>query len=128
PMSAPRSGSGPVGHGGPALSLKWRADAAVLRHRGAELQAVVLEQCATELEAYERERGLEALTLEAAAAESGYSYSALQKLVAAGTLANVGDKHKPRVRRGELPRKAGRVRRDGEPDLAGAVLGRRGAR
>jgi len=119
--------NGPVaGLGG--LAAQWLADAAVLRHRGATVQAELLEQCAGELEAAERERGLEALSLEQAAAESGYSYSQLQKLVAAGTLANVGEPHRPRVRRGELPRKAGRVERDGEPDLAGAVLGRRGAR
>ena len=114
--------------GGPVLSLKWRADAAVLRHRGAVLQAEVLEQCAAELEACERERGLEQLTLEQAAAESGYSYSQLQKLVGSGALTNVGDKHRPRVRRGELPRKAGRVQPEGEPDLAALVQGRRGAR
>ena len=120
-MNAPVAGYG-------VLAARWRADAAVLRHRGAELQAEVLEQCAAELEADERERALEALTLERAALESGYSYSQLQKLVASGHLANVGDKHRPRVRRGELPRKPGRVEHEGEPDLAALVQGRRGAR
>jgi len=110
------------------LSAKWRAAAVELRHWGAELQATVLEQCAAELEAYERECALEQLTLEQAAAESGYSYSQLQKLVGSGALTNVGEPHKPRVRRGDLPRKPGRVAHEGEPDLAALVQGRRGAR
>jgi hypothetical protein len=91
-----------------ALVARWRADAEVLRRRGAEIQAVVLEGCAADLEAFERQQALEALTLEQAAAESGFSYSALQRAVASGTVANVGTKGSPRVRRGDLPRKARR--------------------
>src|SRR3989442_492804 len=117
-MNAPGASCG-------VLAARWREEATVLRHRGAEAQAVALESCAAELEAYERERGLEQLTLEQAAAESGYSYSQLQKLVASGALANVGEPHKPRVRRGELPRKPGRPQHDGEPDLASLVIERR---
>ena len=120
-MNGPVAGSG-------VLAARWRAEAAVLRRRGAALQAEVLEQCAAELEADERERALEALTLEQAATESGYSYSALQKLVGSGALTNVGDKHRPRVRRGELPRKPSRVQHESEPDLAALVQSRRGAR
>lgn len=80
------------------------------------------------MEAYERERELEALTLEQAAQESGYSYSQLQKLLAGGTLPNVGAKNHPRVRRGALPRKPGTQQPDdgGEPQLAVLVgTGRR---
>src|SRR6266571_7269591 len=51
------------------------------------------------------ERELEALTLEQAERESGYSYSALQKMVATGRLRNVGAPHRPRVQRGDLPKK-----------------------
>ena len=50
-------------------------------------------------------------TLEQAAVESGYSYSALQKMVADGELMNVGKKGAPRIRRGDLPKKAARPRR-----------------
>jgi hypothetical protein len=108
------------------LATRWRAEAALLRRRGAELQAVTLESCAVELEAHEREQALEALTLERAAQESGYSYSALQKLVATGTLANVGRAHAPRVRRGDLPRKVGRAApAPGGPDLAALIRGGR---
>ena len=67
---------------------------------------------------------LEALTLGDAAEESGYSYSAIQKMVASGELSNLGDKGNPRVRRGDLPRKAiAPPTQSGEPDLAGMILG-----
>jgi hypothetical protein len=105
----------------PTVSLPelWRAEAEILRRRGAGPQADVLESCATELEEREQTRELERLSLEQAAAESGFSYSALQKMVAQGEITNVGRKGKPLVRRGELPRKA---RRGQMPDLAGAVI------
>ncbi len=107
------------------LAAHWRTEADTLRRRGAEGQAVALESCADELEAAHREEALEALTLNAASQESGYSYSALQKKVASGELPNMGTKNCPRVRRGDLPRKTGQLSRrpsDGEPDLAGKVL------
>ena len=107
---------------GSSLPERWRQEAGVLRRRGAANQADALESCADELEAWERERALEALTLEDAERESGYSYSALEKMVRRGELENVGEKGRPRVRRGDLPRK---VRREA-PDLAGPVLEGRG--
>ena len=107
------------------VASRWRTDAATLRSRGAVAQAVLLESCADELEAALREHSLQALTLNEASQESGYSYSTLQKKVASGELPNMGTKNCPRVRRGDLPRKAGQLPRgpsDGEPDLAGKVL------
>ena len=107
------------------LATRWRDEAATFRKRGAGAQAVLLESCAEELETVLRERDLEALTLQGASEESGYSYSALQKMVAEGKLPNRGDKNRPRVRRGDLPRKAGRLPRgpsDGEPNLAETIL------
>jgi hypothetical protein len=68
-----------------------------------------------------REWELEALTLEEAVKESGYTYSALQKKVG-GEIENVGSKGSPRIRRQDLPMKGGR---GGEPDLAGAILANR---
>ena len=106
-------------------AAQWRTVAGTLRDHGAEVQAVLLERCADEIEADHRERALEALTLNQATLESGYSYSALQKKVASGELPNMGTKNCPRLRRGDLPRKAGQLPRgpsDGEPDLAGKVL------
>jgi hypothetical protein len=106
------------------LPARWRADADILRRRGAVPQAEALESCAVELEAFEQERQLEALTLEQAVIESGYSYSALEKMVRAGQLQNVGIRGKPRVRRGDLPRKviAPKPMTATGPDLAGDAL------
>ena len=106
------------------LTTQWRRGAETLRKWGAGAQAAVLESCAEELDTVLREHELEALTLHGAMEESGYSYSAIQKMVAKGRVPNVGDKTRPRVRRGDLPRKPGRLPRgpSGEPDLAGTIL------
>jgi hypothetical protein len=90
------------------LPKRWIEDASLLRRYSAIAQAEVLEICATQLEAELREHELEALTLEEAVEESGYSYSALQKKVAAGELENVGKKGHPRIPRWQLPKKGGR--------------------
>lgn len=63
------------------------------------------------------------LTLQEAAAESGYSYSALQKMVAGGELENQGDKGSPRVHRCDLPKKPSQRAQIEGPDLAGMILG-----
>ena len=105
------------------LTTRWRTEAETLHRRGADEQAHVLESCAVELEEQGRAFSLEALTLEQAVAESGFSYSAVQKMVSNGTIPNVGKKGAPRVRRGDLPKKLARgEHRQGEPDLAGLVL------
>ena len=109
------------------LTTRWRAEADVLHRRGADEQAFVLKSCASELEHEGHLFSLEALTLEQAADSSGFSYSALQKMVRDGTIPNVGKKGAPRVRRGDLPKKAvPHEPSDSEPDLAKLVLaGRR---
>ena len=48
----------------------------------------------------------ELLSLGAAALESGYSADYLGKLISGGRLKYAGNRHRPRVRRGDLPRKA----------------------
>ena len=128
-MAAERGGYGGMKLTRPspiALIAKWRADAAVLRHRGAEALAVSLESCAAELETLAREWDIEALTLEQAAQESGFSYSHLQHLVAAKRLRNAGTARRPRIRRADLPRKAGTPH--DEPGLADRVLAARSQR
>jgi hypothetical protein len=109
-----------------ALTRRWRDDAALLRRRGAEAQAIALESCALDLEEEDRRLSLETLTLEQAEGESGYSYGALQKMVGDGRLPNAGGPHRPRIRRCDLPKKprTGRETAKGEPDLAGLVLAR----
>lgn len=105
------------------LARRWREEAVALRLRGADKQASVLESCAAELDEHARLVSLAALTLEEAVEESGYSYTAIQKMVATGRLANVGRRHRPRVRRGDLPKKGKRPSPvQSEPDLAAQVL------
>ncbi len=106
------------------LRMRWHSEAEILRRRGAEKQAAVLKQCACELEQERRLVALEELTLEQAVEESGYSYSALQKMVREGTIPNAGKKCVPRVRRCDLPKKPGGSNQPtkGEPDLAELVL------
>jgi hypothetical protein len=68
--------------------------------------AGVLEWCIKDLAAALEAHRLELLTLREAADESGYSYSSLEKSVRDGDIPNYGKKGRPRVRRGDLPRKA----------------------
>lgn len=110
------------------LTSRWRNEAEIFERRGAANQAATLMSCADELEQWMRERELEKLSLTQATEESGFSYSALQKMVAKGRLTNVGDKNRPRVRRCDLPRKPSRstpVEDEAEPDLAGTILANR---
>jgi hypothetical protein len=90
-----------------SLIARWRSDIETLKRCGCNDAAIALGNYVSELEAALREGELETLTLEEAVIESGYSYSALQKQVANGTLANLGRKGAPRVRRKDLPAKAG---------------------
>jgi len=107
-----------------ALVQRWRDDVTLLRRRGADAQAATLESCASELEEEVRRLSIETLTLAQAGRESGYSYHALQKMLADGRLPNAGGRHRPRIRRGDLPRKPStrHERANGEPDLASLVL------
>lgn len=104
------------------LATSWRQKATTLREWSAAPQAEALERCAAELEATMREQALDELSLEQAVEVSGYTYSSLQKKVATGQLDNVGEPGRPRVRRGDLPRKGGSLARG----IAEEVLARRG--
>ena len=107
-----------------ALPEEWRRRSREMEELGATPQARTLEWCASELEQAQREWELKELTLQEAEAESGYSYSALQKMVAGGQLENVGDKGSPKVRRRDLPRRprSAAASRFEEPDLAEELL------
>ena len=89
--------------------------------------AAALPELARRLEERARDYQLETLSLEAAAEESGYSYSHLQRMVAEGAIENVGAPGSPRIRRSSLPHKAGQgLRLGAEPgDLADMILARR---
>jgi hypothetical protein len=105
------------------LARRWREEASLLRRRAASIQADVLESCAAELAAWAQERELQPLTLEQAAAESGYTYSAIEKMVRRGAIGNVGKKGAPRIRRGDLPRRAAGRARPPAPEISALALG-----
>jgi hypothetical protein len=107
----------------PNLADKWREEAQILRRRRAVSLAELLEDCASELEADQRQRELEVLSLEQAAFESGYTYSALQKMVADGKVENFGKKGSPRIRRADLPRKARKETADFATDILNRQAG-----
>jgi hypothetical protein len=102
------------------LVVRWRELAATFAHFGQAEPAALLQTCANDLEAATTETALETLTLEQAATESGYSYSAIEKSVRAGRIPNAGAPGRPRIRRADLPHK---VRRAGVRSIA-AVVGR----
>lgn len=110
--------------GVPALVARWRDEAGLFRRRGQASLADLLESVAAELhEAIEADR-LQLLTLHQAAAESGLSYSGLEKAVRAGRIPNAGRPGQPRIRRADLPRKP-HTPLTGPSDLAERVLASR---
>jgi hypothetical protein len=90
------------------LPAHWRARAEELRPI-APGAAYIYDQVALELERALRQAGDEVLNLRQAARESGYSEDYLGRLLKAGKLANAGRPGAPKIRRGDLPRKATRV-------------------
>lgn len=88
------------------LAAFWRARAGDLRPY-APAAAQAFERAAAELEGALRDAADEPLTLAEASAESGYSERRLRELVATGDIPQAGRKHAPRIRRGDLPRRAG---------------------
>src|SRR5690348_8912900 len=101
------------------LIARWLADATLLRSHGAIEAAATKELAAAELEAFERDRALEALPLSEAAKESGFSAAHLGRLLAESRIPNAGEKGAPRIRRKDLPRKPPTKRSTpaGDPDL-----------
>ncbi len=106
-----------------ALVDRWREEAERYERDAVPGHAAVLRRVAAELEGWWRERELEELTLEQASELGGYSYSALEKGVRTGTIPNAGESGRPRIRRRDVPRKPGRNREPGEPDLAAIARG-----
>ena len=104
------------------LVSQWRTEVDLLRKRGSKAVAAAVESCAGELEQTLVEADLEALTLDQAAEESGYSKSHLSRLIAADRLPNAGRRNAPRIKRGDLPRKPEDPMDDG-PDLVGRIHG-----
>lgn len=88
---------------------------------GDEARARALEWAATRLEAALGALRDQPLTLDQAARESGYSAGHLGRFVREGKIPNAGRPNAPRIRRGDLPAKAGVLR----PEPAAAMVDRR---
>ena len=98
------------------LAVRWKTEADTLERRYADERAARLFRLhAVELEEAIREEEAEALTLQEASAESGFSADHLGRLLRDGKLPNAGRPHAPRIRRDRLPVKAGCAVANGEP-------------
>ncbi len=89
---------------------RWSRRADELKRLAANVdgQRLIAELLA-ELALLFRDEDSQALTLREAAQESGYSPDHLGREVRAGRIPNVGRRNAPRIRRGDLPRKPGRL-------------------
>ena len=88
-----------------ALAQRWRTRADDLaRFSGPAAEA--FRECASELTAA-LESDDDSVTLLEASRLGGYTTDHLQRLVSKGTLANVGRKYRPRIRRVDVPMKPG---------------------
>jgi len=87
------------------LAEKWRQEAEQNERRGLKDLANFARSFADELEAYEEDWTNQLLTLDEAAAESGYHKDHLSLLISQGKIPNAGKKGAPRIRRRDLPRK-----------------------
>lgn len=90
------------------LLSKWRDRAEELQPFAAAA-AEAFRRAAQELEDALAEQRLAVLSLQEAAAESGYSVDHLSREIREGRIPNAGRKGKPRIRRSDLPRKPGHV-------------------
>jgi hypothetical protein len=92
------------------LVWQWREEAEMLRtrYRNEEL-AALCEAHASDLEHQLHTSDAESVTIQQAAAISGFSYSHLRRLMDSGALTNVGEPGAPRLLVGQLPMKPGRA-------------------
>lgn len=108
-----------------ACVAKWSGEAEALRRLGAHVDgAKLIEAILADLQASGRAEATEALTLEEAARESGYTAEHLGKLLRTGTIPNAGRKNAPRILRRHLPYKPSALRETPDsPKLVGATPG-----
>ena len=91
-----------------ALAALWESRADTVAPYSAPA-ARAFRAAAAELRAVLQAQGDDTVTLSEAAHMGGYSRDHLERLVRAGRLLNVGAKHRPRIRRQDVPRKPGHV-------------------
>jgi hypothetical protein len=88
------------------LPALWRARADDIG-RFAPAAGEAFRECAAELAAALVAAESELLTLEQGAKESGYTTDHLRHMLTDGRIKNAGARGRPRIRRGDLPKKAG---------------------
>ena len=90
------------------FTAKWTEEAERLEHRHALVAGgALLDEVLRDFAEAIADRGSELLNLTVAAHESGYSADHLGRLVKGGVIPNAGRPHAPRIRRADLPRRAG---------------------
>ncbi|MFC1791328.1 hypothetical protein ACFL0I_02535 [Gemmatimonadota bacterium] len=89
------------------LQEDWRRTAELFRDHFTDPVARAYERCAEDLEEWLNQQEDAVLNLKQAAAESGYSSDHLGRLQKAGKIPNAGRPGSPKIRRADLPRKAG---------------------
>ena len=87
------------------LIVQWRELAEILRAEGCPEVAAARERCASELETSLHKCDNEALSVNQAASESGYSAEYLRRLLRDTPALNAGRAGKPLILRRDLPRK-----------------------
>jgi len=90
------------------LLEQWKEQAALLDDVAGAAQAATFRRCARELAAALEADQNEALTLDQAERESGFNKDSLSRMMKRGAFPNVGEEYKPRIRRGDLPKKPAR--------------------
>ena len=108
-----------------ATIAKWSSEAETLRRLGAHVDgASLIEAILADLRAASDANAVEALTLDEAATESGYTAEHLGRLLRNGTIPNAGRKNSPRILRRYLPLKPSALRESRfSPQLVGATPG-----
>lgn len=89
------------------LAARWEREAVLLRAYGCVAQADTAGGHARELREALRAQDGEVLTLAEASLLSGYSVDRLRHLVSDAVIPNAGQRGSPRIRRADLPMKAG---------------------
>ena len=106
------------------LVTEWRLEAERMELRGLTEPVGVIRSMADELQAVLGRQESEILTLQEASTESDYSADHLGRLVRAGDIPNAGRPGAPRIRRRDLPKKAGGLTR---PELTSTLPGSKAA-
>jgi hypothetical protein len=107
------------------FAAKWSAEAETLRRRAVLVDgAALLAEILADFQAVTGDDGDEALNLQQASRECGYSADHLGRLLRDEKLPNAGRPNAPRIRRRDLPHKASALRPAPAPlKLLGATPG-----